>query len=136
MTRKNIHISLIITFTVLFLIFNIGMPIVLHYCEMMNTYSSSDCDMCHSEKNNDGQLEYSKQQHSCCSSLILASFNKTEFLQTQNNAVTQLYNCSITAIPYDSNIYVSATFSNLILIDTHSPPLIKDIPIFTSSLLI
>lgn len=139
MARNKIHISLIIAFTALFLIFNIGMPVVLHYCEMMNTYSSSDCDMCHPEPNREGQVEYSKLQHTCCSSVVLASFNKTEFLQTQKDEVTKLSASggqqSINPFILQSNNRES-NYSSLILTDTHSPPVIKNIPIFTSSLLI
>ncbi len=143
MVRNKIHISLIIAFTALFLVFNIGLPVVLHYCEMMKTVSSDSCGMCDTEKNNHNDLALSKGESSCCQTVIAAESNKVEFLQTQKNEVTKLHPPKADSITpsvinglhsfaLDEPI-INAQTLNLTL---HSPPLIEDIPIFTSSLLI
>lgn len=136
MEQNKVHISLLIIFTALFALFNVGLPVVVHYCEMMKTTSNSDCGMCHTGKNNHNYLELSRSEPSCCQTIIAAASNTVEFLQTQNVITTQLLNYSTTSILYTSNIFESTSYSKLIFNDTHSPPLIEDIPIFTSSLLI
>lgn len=117
-----------------FAIFSIGIPIILASCPMIQSSVPVSC----CPENTTSNLPTVKSQHdySCCRTIIAADRNKTEFLQTQNDGTTQLLNFSTIAILYTSNILASTTFSKIILIDPHSPPLIEDIPIFTSSLLI
>lgn len=135
MAKNNVHISLIVAFTALFLVFNIGLPVVLHYCEMMETVSSDSCGMCETEKNNHNELEFSKGESTCCQTVIATTSNKVEFLQTQKNEVTKLQ-YSITPILHSSPRIDFQYISKVFLTDTHSPPLFEDIPIFISSLLI
>ena len=118
----------------IFTIFSVGIPIVLASCPMMLSSVRGSC----CPENTTGNLPTVKSDndYSCCKTIIVAYRNKTEFLQTQNDGTTQLLNFSTTPILYISNILASATISKIILTDTHSPPLIEDIPIFTSSLLI
>ncbi|MBI5021748.1 MAG: hypothetical protein HZB59_09940 [Ignavibacteriales bacterium] len=120
----------------IFSVFNIGLPIALHYCKMMETVSSNSCEMCTTHKKESKDIQISKPESSCCKTILGVDRNQTEFLQTQNDVVTQTQNYSTTAIIYDSNIFESTTFSKSIFNDTHSPPLTEDIPIFISSLLI
>lgn len=136
MARNKLHISLILGFTALFVVFNIGLPVVLHYCEMMNTYSTSNCDMCHPETKQDGQAQYAKLQHSCCTSVVLANYNKVEFLQAQNKEIKKLPHYSITPLihTFESNNFIYTTL--ILFSETHSPPAVTDIPILYSSLLI
>jgi hypothetical protein len=85
-----------------------------------------------------GNLPAITSQHdfSCCKTVIAADRNNTEYIQTQKDETTQLINFSIIDIFYNSNIPLPTTYSKINPIDTHSPPLAEDIPIFTSSLLI
>lgn len=119
----------------IFSVFNIGLPVVLHYCKMMETVSSNSCGMCETENNNHNDLELSKVESSCCQTVIAAELNKVEFLQTEKNDVTKL-NYSIATILHTSPSIDFKYRSNIYLTTTHSPPPIEDIPIFTSSLLI
>jgi hypothetical protein len=119
-----------------FAIFNTGLPVVLHYCEMMKSTTTSTCGMCGTESTRDDQLQYNSVKSACCKTIFTPERNRIEFLQSQNNATTQLLNYSTAPLLYTSNIFESLRLSKLILNDTHSPPLSKDIPIFTSSLLI
>lgn len=125
---------LLITLLGFFAIYNIGLPVVIASCPMMKSAVRASC--CPDESENDRQTLNKYNDYSCCKTVIATDRNKTEFLQTQNDGVTQLHNYSITAVLYASNIFETTTFSKLILTDTHSPPLIEDIPIFKSSLLI
>jgi hypothetical protein len=118
----------------LFTVFSVGIPVVLASCPMMKASVRASC--CAIQPAKDLPVLKTQREYPCCKTIIAADRNKTEFPQTQNDAVTQLENHLITAILYDSNIFETTTFSKLILNDTHSPPLIEDIPIFTSSLLI
>ncbi|MDP2208379.1 MAG: hypothetical protein Q8K98_06360 [Bacteroidota bacterium] len=139
MARSYLHISLTIVFTLVFLIFNIGLPVVLHYCEMMKTVSSDSCGMCDTEKNNHNDLALSKGESSCCQTVIAAESNKVEFLQTQKNEVAKLQH-SITpsaigglhSFTYDDSLIASQS----LFLTFHSPPSNQDIPVFNSSLLI
>ncbi|MDI6804648.1 MAG: hypothetical protein QME58_12525 [Bacteroidota bacterium] len=139
MARNKLHISLIIGFTAIFVVFNIGLPVVLHYCEMMNTYSSSDCDMCHPETKQDEQIQFNSMQYSCCKTVIVADRNTSEFLQAQKDEATKLqYSITPTAIcGLHSSPRIDFQYSSKIfLTGIHSPPSYKDIPILFSSLLI
>jgi hypothetical protein len=122
-----------------FTIFNIGLPVVLYYCKMMETVSSNPCSMCYTDKKDSNNVQISKYESPCCKTIIAADRNKTEFLQTQKNEVTKLQH-SITQSAIDgllsSSSFDSRYSLKIFLSDTHSPPLIEDIPIFTSSLLI
>jgi hypothetical protein len=135
---KNSFKCRVIAFTLIgvFAVFNIGLPVVLHYCEMMKSTTTSTCGMCGTERTKDNQIQYNPVKSACCKTVFTPERNKNEFLQSQNDAVTQLLNYSTTSILYASDILESLSFSKLILNDTHSPPLSEDIPIFTSSLLI
>jgi hypothetical protein len=122
-----------------FAVFNIGLPVVLHYCEMMKSTTTSTCGMCDTESPKDNQVQYNSFKSACCKTIFTPERNKNEFLQTQKNGVTKL---QISIIPSDIgglHSSMSIDFQNIsktFLIDTHSPPLSEDIPIFTSSLLI
>jgi hypothetical protein len=118
----------------IFVVFNVGIPVVIASCPMMQKSVRPSCCPQRSDSKNPVVKKY--RDYSCCKTVIAADRNKIEFLQTQNDAVIQQHNYLTTAIFYNSNIFESTTFTKLILNDTHSPPPIEDIPIFTSSLLI
>ncbi len=140
MRRNNIHKAVTIGFAALFLVFNIGLPIVIHYCEMMGTVSHDSCGMCHTDKNDGNKIELAKAESSCCQSVIAAESNKTVFLQAQKTDITTKLHYSI--IPsaiggLHSSFSIDSQYrSKIFLTSTDSPPLIEDIPIFISSLLI
>jgi hypothetical protein len=91
--------------------------------------------MCDTDKMNTGNIQISKAESSCCKAVLGVDRNKTEFLQTQKNEVTKLQH-SITPILHTTPGIDSQNRTKIFLADTHPPPLIEDIPIFTSSLLI
>ncbi|MBA4312209.1 MAG: hypothetical protein C0417_06235 [Chlorobiaceae bacterium] len=121
--------------TGIFSVFNIGLPVVLHYCKMMETLSSNSCGMCDTDKMYTGNIQISKAESSCCKAVLGVDRNKSEFLQTQKDEVTKLQQ-SITPILHASLTIAFESNFKILLNSTHSPPLTEDIPIFTSSLLI
>ncbi len=135
MEQNKVQISLLILFTALFTVFNVGLPVVVHYCEMMKTTGNLDCGMCHTGRSNQNSLEISWGGSSCCQTIIVADRNKTEFLQTQTNGLTTLQ-YSITPIIQLFYLDELISLTKFISLTLHSPPLFEDIPIFTSSLLI
>ncbi|MDI6766702.1 MAG: hypothetical protein QME52_07775 [Bacteroidota bacterium] len=123
----------------IFSVFNIGLPVVLHYCKMMGTVSSNSCSMCDTDKKDSSNIQISKAESPCCKTIIAAERNKTEFLQTQNDDVTKLHLPKANSIIPIIHTFPSIDFqytSKIFLTNAHSPPFIEDIPIFTSSLLI
>ncbi len=135
MVNSSKYRSVAILLAGIFSVFNIGLPVVLHYCKMMETVSSNSCGMCDTDKMDAGNLQISKTESSCCKTIIAADRNQTEFLQTEKNDVTKLQ-YSITPILHTSPSIDFQHVSKIFLSGIHSPPLIEDIPIFTSSLLI
>ncbi|MBA4312211.1 MAG: hypothetical protein C0417_06245 [Chlorobiaceae bacterium] len=119
----------------IFSVFNIGLPVVLHYCKMMETVSSNSCGMCDTDKMDTGDLQISKTESSCCKAIIAADRNQTEFLQTEKNDLAKLQ-YSITPVLQFVVLDEQLRFIKFINLNLHSPPLTEDIPIFTSSLLI
>ncbi len=119
----------------IFSVFNIGLPVVLHYCKMMETVSSNSCGMCDKDKMDTGNIQISKTESSCCKAIVAAYRNHTEFLQTQTNDVTKLQ-YSVTPLLQFVVLDEQLRFTKFINLNLHSPPLIEDIPIFNSSLLI
>ncbi|MBI5476215.1 MAG: hypothetical protein HY964_05695 [Ignavibacteriales bacterium] len=119
----------------IFSAFNIGLPIALHYCKMMETVSSNSCGMCVTDKKECKDIQISKTQSSCCKTIVAADRNQTEFLQTQKNDVTKLEHSNTPTLQFVI-LDESLNFTKFINLNLHSPPLFEDIPIFTSSLLI
>jgi len=117
-----------------FVVFTIGIPVVLASCPMMKASMSGAC--CSIKPAGVSPILKSQRDYSCCRTIIAADRNRTEFLQAQNDEAAQLLNYSTCAILFDLSIFEPTAFSKFILNDTHSPPLVEDIPIFTSSLLI
>ena len=123
-----------------FAVFNIGLPVVLHYCEMMKSTTTSTCGMCGTESTKGNRVQYNSIKSACCSTIFTPERNKNEFLQAQNAGITPLLHNSITQSAIGGlHTSRSIDFSyslKIFLTDTHSPPAFEDIPIFTSSLLI
>ncbi|MBU2636637.1 MAG: hypothetical protein KJ963_06085 [Bacteroidetes bacterium] len=136
MARYNIHKTLIIGFTALFVVFNVGLPVIIHTCEMMKTASISTCDMCHMESQQDNQARFNPLTSSCCKKVIVAEPNKIEFLQTQKNDLFSSIQHSITPTIHSFALDEPTSIAQLHNFNPHSPTIYQDIPILNSSLLI
>jgi hypothetical protein len=132
-TLANKYRYIALSLSIIFAVFNIGLPIVVASCPMMKYADSNKCIMC-----SDGSTSSSSRltnwfDKSCCETKYAAERNTTEFLQETKvpsilNAVIDLQ----TPLFLMANLFASA---NPQYVDT-SPPSSRDIPIFISSLLI
>jgi hypothetical protein len=68
----------------LFLVFNVGLPILMDSCPMPKPVGSMMCPLCHMN-GGEGKGEVVKGKP-CCSPSIAAGGNTNEFLRTQKNA--------------------------------------------------
>lgn len=117
----------------IFVVFNVGIPVVLASCPMIQKSVKPSCCPQQSDFKYPVVKKYS--DYSCCKTIIAADRNKTEFLQTQTNGLTTLQQ-SIIPLIHSIDLDEPLSFAKFINLNLHSPPLIEDIPIFTSSLLI
>ena len=127
----NLKTYRIVTFILLavFLLFNVGLPIVLASCPMIQ--DKHVASSCCAQKKDGLQTIKPNKDYSCCKTVIAAERNTNEFVQCKNCVAN--FDYSITplfqSIDYsNSQIYLISTYIS-------SPPS-EDIPIFTSSLLI
>jgi hypothetical protein len=134
MVRSFKYRSVAIILAGVFMVFSIGIPVVLASCPMMTASVRGAC--CPAQPVKGLPILQTQSDYSCCKTVIASDRNKIEFLQTQTIEVSAKLQISIIPIlPLSPSIdfqYISKIF----LADTHSPPAIEDIPIFTSSLLI
>ena len=131
MNKLKIYRTVTFTLLALFLVFNVGLPIVLASCPMMQEKHTTST--CCEQKNDRFQAIKSSKDYSCCKTVIAAERNTTEFVQGKDCLVHVDYSL-ITLLHLTS---LSKDFSQLLLtsVCNTSPPS-EDIPIFTSSLLI
>ncbi len=117
----------------IFAVFNIGVPIVLYACPMMNqTPYTSSC--CVDQQSQQGVNLRASMDRSCCKTVYAAERNTTQFVQGKD--ISNILHYS-TAPILQCNIFLVLQ----LVIITHklnspSPPLADDIPVFNSSLLI
>jgi hypothetical protein len=123
-----------LTLAGVFAVFNIGLPIVLYACPMMQQ-SSSTAACCINQSIQRGASIQISTDRSCCKTVYAADRNKTEFLQGKENPVVLHYS----TVPLLHSV-VDAPPSVLVLLphyfNTDLPPRFDDIPIAKSSLLI
>ncbi len=123
MTKK----VFILTFMFVFLVSTTGMPLIIHYCKMMETASLQACEM-HSketkkssccEEEDIQNLYYSKMIDECCSDVVVDHSVKETFIssKSESNLPLNLY----TFIHID--IYLTSNHQIYFKVDT-SPPLL------------
>jgi hypothetical protein len=114
-----------------FLLFNIGLPIVVASCPMSKT-KAPVCGVC-TDGPSDGQKITTWKNTSCCTVIIAAEKSSAEYLQSKFSSPS-IEGCArivVATAQFDS---FSGYLSNSEL--DRSPDLVFDIPILTSSLLI
>ena len=118
----------------IFSIFSIGIPVVIASCPMMTASVRGAC--CPAQPVKGVPAIQTQRDYSCCKTIIVAQRNTNEYVQTQGYAYNIEKHIFITPlIQYSAQNNFRVT-SQIPLDNIHSPPLIEDIPIFTSSLLI
>jgi hypothetical protein len=69
---------------ILFLVSNVGVPVVLASCPMMKQGSAPTCMECRKQSDRSGPAFTPVIDRSCCQTIIAAERNTTEFLQSHN----------------------------------------------------
>jgi hypothetical protein len=128
--------SIALVLGAIFIIFNVGVPIVIASCPMSDHGLLPVCSGCSDRSVAGDQRLTGLIDTSCCTRVIVADRNTTEFVQSKIAAphVERIHTISI--LP--SIVEIPDGRNSVILLNNHSPPSprFEDIPIFNSSLLI
>jgi hypothetical protein len=118
------------TLVTVFFVFNVGIPIVLAACPMIQEEKPLAC--CAQEPQSRIPEIKLNADYSCCNTKIASERNTTEFLQGKDNSFFQYFITPLLqSIPTTNLEYIQHSFSFL-----YSPPHQVDLPILHSSLLI
>ena len=114
----------------LFLVFNVGLPILIDSCPMPKPVGSMMCPLCHMD-GGEGKGEVVKGKP-CCSPSIAAGGNTNEFLRTQKIACDPGA-CLICQSGFFPRLFSSGSQISASTTSQFAP---DDIPVIYSSLLI
>jgi hypothetical protein len=116
--------------TGIFLVSNVGIPVILASCPMMKAGKRAACCPI---GNDDHTLIIKKyQDYSCCRTVVAAERNTTEFVQNPAHRFTDR-NESLLIFANLPTKLCDIIYQRIIFCDTHSPPLSEDIPLLTST---
>jgi hypothetical protein len=139
--KRNIFI---LTITLTFVVSTTGMPLIIHYCKMMETASLQACEMhtkemqksscCESETQSSAIADsyYSKAIDDCCEDFVVDHSVKETFITTKTDINISLY--LNTFIPVD--IVFTSNHNSFIKADTYPPPLLSNKIYLTNSVLL
>jgi hypothetical protein len=119
----------IITYTLIsvFLFSVIGVPISLHYCDMMNLISLQSCGMCDSktstccDDDNSNPIVKSENDVSCCTNKIIAASSNEKYLTVTYEVQKTEAKSFVFATPKQQ--YFTEELSNKTFSSDISPPL-------------
>ena len=127
---------LALSLTSIFLLFNVGLPIVLASCPMMTSGNAiSTCTTCCSAARSTGPSLISHSDRSCCKTVIAADRNRNEFLQSNEHPVQPVAHSFFLMTDEVSTLTRHSSFASLCLASLIITPE-ENIPLFTSSLLL
>jgi hypothetical protein len=132
----------ILTLTFLFFVSTTGLPLVLHYCEMMESVSFEICEMhnnqaaetpcCESEKT--AEIYFTSGYDNCCSTKLVDSSVKDNFVVSKSEIISKIQLPVVLVINLTSHL--SLFSSNNIFTDASPPPLIDNHLYLTHSILL
>jgi hypothetical protein len=119
----------------LFLLFSVGVPIVVASCPMARNADRRMCSQCLPGRDGQSQSIVKYVDRSCCATVIAAARNTTEFVRSGNE---QGLASSVNFIlpPFDHTVIAPV---HVRIAAPETGPLVRlreDIPLFVSSLLI
>jgi len=127
----------ILTLSFLFFVSTTGLPLVLHYCEMMEAVSFEVCEMhyvkpvqtgcCDTGSNAD--VFFTSEYDECCSTKLIDSSVKDDFVVSKTE-ITKIQLPVVLLI--ENNFNSGKTISDKFYTDT-SPPLLADNHIYLSN---
>lgn len=124
----------ILTITLAFVVSTTGMPLIIHYCKMMETASLQACEMhtkevkksscCESEPQSSAidDSYFSKAIDDCCSDLLVDYSVKETFILSKSESLIPLY--LYTIIPVEFNL--TSNYQTNRESDTSHPPLLSN----------
>jgi len=125
--------SIALVFAVIFIVFNVGIPVVISSCPMMKESVRPSCCPQQSDFRNPVVNKYNN--YSCCKTIISPGKNRIEYIPTNVDINLKIVKYTISSsLEFSTNNYTDVAKRSLS--NTHSPPSFRDIPIITSSLLI
>ena len=118
----------IITYFLLsvFVLSTIGIPVSLHYCEMMNIVSLNACGMCDKKTSTCCDEEYqisnikSSNDVSCCSDKVIATSSDEKYLSVSSEVQNTELKSFVFIIPLKQ--YLTKELSYKTFISDNSPP--------------
>jgi hypothetical protein len=125
--KKKISIS---TLAFLFFASTTGLPLVLHYCEMMQSFSLEVCEMHNNETivtscceaENTSQVYFSKGYDTCCTTKLVDSSVKDDFVLNK----TEFTKIQLLLVLNSDLIYNFSNQSSNNFYNDTSPPLLAD----------
>jgi hypothetical protein len=124
--KKNYFI---LTLALLFFASTTGLPLVLHYCQMMESVSLEVCEMhkqnktCCCETGNN-EIRFTKGFDPCCSTKLLDKSVKDNFVVSKPDLLSKAQLTIVLLI--NQNIDFSFYLSNTFYTDTSPPPLLNN----------
>ena len=134
-TTHSIYRSAALFLAILFLIFNIGLPVIVASCPMVKNSHPPTCGLCLPSSDRGAQHFVKYVDRSCCATVIAAGRNTNEFVKAGNETGQ---NSPSVFLLFAHSVIVPQTLSAswLVINSSPPPPPCEDIPIFISSLLI
>lgn len=117
----------------IFSLFNLGLPIVVASCPMMKYENAKSCIMCDDGAASGVSIKRTVDT-SCCATKFTPGRNTNEFLQTVQNGIDGVK--SIVPVVLTGTVQLVISDSRVLVSTDTSPPVVRDIPILVSSLLI
>ena len=120
----------------LFIVFSVGVPVVVASCPMATMMPGGKCVECNEQASSDGVTVSTQRNAACCVTVLAAERNTTEYV---NSAMHLPSIEKLTAMAVDLPYGIPYAFSSVpsaINAISPSPPHSCDIPILLSSLLI
>jgi len=132
----------ILTLAFLFFASTTGLPLVLHYCKMMESVTFEVCEMHQGEviktscceADNKAEVYFTNGYDPCCSTKLVDSSVKDNFVISKTDLVTKVQLPVITFI--NLNLDLQDFTSNNFSTDTSPPPLIDNHLYLTNSTLL
>jgi len=135
MKRALTYRLLVLGMATVFVVFNVGIPVVVAACPMTPDSRTMRCDACATPGGNAGESMSTNVDRSCCATVFAALPSSATFLKAQAAGFAEEF-VVIALVPYAAAAGASLTgFVRTVRADRGTKPP-SDLPILFSSLLI
>ena len=126
---------LVLHLAILFIVFSVGLPIVVASCPMVQNSQRPTCSQCLPDDGGGASSFTKYADRSCCATVFAAGRNTTEYMRSGSDQVRAL-SAVVLPLPAVFSIADQAPAQQSIIDHYPVVPLREDIPLFISSLLI